>query len=228
MAIDLPRPLPPGASAPRSDRGFRWVPVRSLGPSHRGRIEKHLLALSEEDRYLRFGMPASDDRIVAYVRGIDFQRDEVFGIFDRRLELVAMAHLAYAPLEGGESHPMAEFAVSVRAKSRGRGYGARLFEHAIMHARNRGIHRILIHALSENLPMLKIARKGGAKVQRSGGEADAWVTLAPDDIASNLEEFIEEHAAELNFRLKQQARFLGSLVERVTQAQPDSGDSTDQ
>ena len=30
-----------------------------------------------------------------YVQQIDFDRDEVFGIFNRRLRLLAMAHLAY-------------------------------------------------------------------------------------------------------------------------------------
>ena len=36
------------------------VPIRSLGPSHRDRIEKHLLDLDEHDRYLRFGYAAND------------------------------------------------------------------------------------------------------------------------------------------------------------------------
>ena len=38
------------------------VPIRSLGPGHRNRILKHLLALDEHDRYLRFGYAANDER----------------------------------------------------------------------------------------------------------------------------------------------------------------------
>ena len=42
-----------------------------------------------DDRYLRFGYPASDEQIDRYVETIDFAHDEVFGVFNRRLELVA-------------------------------------------------------------------------------------------------------------------------------------------
>src|SRR6218665_3946602 len=76
---------------------WSWVPIRSLARRHRRRIKEHLLSLSERDRYLRFGYPASDEQIGRYAMGLDFERDEVLGIFNRRLELVAMAHLAYQP-----------------------------------------------------------------------------------------------------------------------------------
>ena len=77
---------------------WRWVPIRSLAPRHRERIGEHLLQLSDEDRYLRFGYRASDLQVRRYVDVLDFDRDEIFGIFNRRLVLVAMAHLAYAPV----------------------------------------------------------------------------------------------------------------------------------
>ena len=43
--------------------------------------------------------------------------------------------------------PYAEFGVSVASHLRGRGYGDRLFDHAALHARNRGIDTLLVHAL---------------------------------------------------------------------------------
>ena len=76
------------------------VPIRSLGPSHRHRIAKHLLALDEHDRYLRFGYAANDEQIGRYVQGLDFERDDIFGIYNRKLELIAMAHLAFAQRPG--------------------------------------------------------------------------------------------------------------------------------
>ena len=48
-----------------------------------------------------------------YVERLDFNRDEVLGIFDRRLRLLAMAHLAYARDECGDASSCAEFGVSV-------------------------------------------------------------------------------------------------------------------
>ena len=70
------------------------VPIRSIGPSHGERITRHLLALDSHDRYLRFGYAASDEQIRRYAASLNFERDEIFGIYNRRLELIAMAHLA--------------------------------------------------------------------------------------------------------------------------------------
>lgn len=67
-----------------------------MSARHKPRILKHLLALKPEDRYLRFGYPATDEQIARYVTGLNFERDEIFGVFNRRLELVAMAHLAFS------------------------------------------------------------------------------------------------------------------------------------
>lgn len=199
---------------------WAWVPIRSLAPRHRRRIADHLRSLNEQDRYLRFGYPATDEQIGKYVDNIDFDRDEVFGIFNRRLDLIAMAHLANAAMPQSGSHTVAEFGVSVASKARGRGYGARLFDHAMMHARNRGVDTLFIHALSENTAMLKIARKAGATVERSGSETDAWLKLPPETIATRFGELVEGQAAEIDYQLKVQAHrvneFLDALVEVKT------------
>ena len=190
-----------------------WVPIRSLAPRHRKRIAAHLQALQPTDRYLRFGYAASDEQIAKYVELLDFEQDEVFGIFSRRLELIAMAHLAHAmgkPVRGDTA--MSEFGVSVLPHVRNRGFGRRLFEHAMLHARNRGVETLLIHALSENTAMLKIARRAGATVMREGSESDAWLRLPPDTLASHVGELVEDGAAELDYRLKVRARRVGELL----------------
>mgnify|MGYP001168309555 CR=1 FL=1 len=196
---DEPAPVP-----------FRWIPIRSLAARHRPRIVAHLLTLSEADRYLRFGHPATDAQIGRYVDSIDFARDEVFGVFNRRLELIALAHLAYL----GGSHS-AEFGVSVLPKARGRGYGARLFDHAVLHARNRHVDTMIVHALSENTAMLRIARNAGATVERAGTDSEARLRLPPDDVASHVSEIVEDGAAEIDYRLKAQARRLDGLRDAI-------------
>ncbi|HSW22879.1 MAG TPA: GNAT family N-acetyltransferase [Burkholderiaceae bacterium] len=188
-----------------------WVPIRSLAPRHRERIAQHLLALPGHDRYLRFGYMASDDQIMKYVQQIDFDRDEVLGIFNRHLRLLAMAHLAYLPADSGQTALSAEFGVSVAAHARGRGYGKRLFDLAALHARNRGVQTLLIHALSENTAMLRIARNAGAEVVRDGGESQAHLRLPADTLASQVEQIVETNAAEWDYRFKQQARRLERL-----------------
>ena len=193
-----------------------WVAIRSLAKRHRHRIAQHLLSLDEHDRYLRFGYPAADEQIKRYALSIDFDRDEVLGIFNRKLTLIAMAHLAYAPAPQRDGHPaMAEFGVSVLKPARGRGFGGRLFERSALHARNRGVDTLFIHALSENLPMLKIARDAGAKLERDGSEADAWLRLPPDTMTSHVGEALERHLAELDFQFKRHAHALDELIEGV-------------
>jgi RimJ/RimL family protein N-acetyltransferase len=211
---DQPAPPPPAAGlvAPTAEAApaFRWIPIRSLAQRHRPKVLAHLLALGPDDRYLRFGYAANNAQIGRYVDLLDFDRDEVFGIFNRKLELIAQAHLAYLP-DSAQTRDTAEFGVSVLPKARGRGYGARLFDHAVLHARNRRIDTMIIHALSENAAMLRIARNAGATVVREGGESEARLRLPPDTLGSMLEEMVENQAGEIDYRLKSHAQRVDGL-----------------
>ena len=201
------RAAPTGPLASVVRPSWNWIPIRSLGPRHRGRIAAHLSELDPEDRYFRFGYAITDSQISKYVDILDFEHDEVFGIFNRRLVLIAMAHLAHSIVAPrGTGKAMSEFGVSVSRQARGRGFGRRLFERAMLHARNRSVGTLLIHALSENVAMLKIARRAGATVVREGAETDAWLELPPDSFASHVDELIERRAAEIDYRLKLRAR----------------------
>lgn len=207
---DTPREVPAARPVPF------LVPIRSLGANHRERIAHHLLSLEPQDRYLRFGYQAQDSQIERYVDGLNFERDEIFGIYNRKLELIAMAHLAYA--QDASYQACAEFGVSVMAHSRGRGYGARLFERAAMHAINDGVQLMFIHALSENAAMLKIARNAGARVERDGSESEAYLQLPVPTLDSRVTEMLEEQVAQADYRFKLQAKqfwaFLALLQDR--------------
>jgi len=201
------------------------VPIRALTPSHRPAVRAHLLALDQQDRYLRFGYAATDEQIGRYVDGLSFERDELFGIFNRRLELGAMAHLAYSVDPSCRS--CAEFGVSVARQLRGRGCGSRLFERAVMHARNQGVSQLFIHALSENTAMLKIARRGGAVIERDGPEAQAHLRLPPADFDSQVSELIGEQFARTDYHLKAQAKAFRealALLQEIRQGVRESRD----
>ncbi len=226
--MQLPQSIHPSADAPKPaqrppvDR--TWVPIRSLGPRHRERISAHLMALDVSDRHLRFGYAATDVQISKYVDMLDFEQDEVLGIFSRRLELIAMAHLAHtaaAPVAGRSA--VSEFGVSVLPKARSRGFGQRLFEHAMLHARNRGVEMLFIHALSENVAMLKIARRAGATVERDGSESDAWLKLPPDSLASHVGEMVEHQAAGLDYQLKLRTLQVGEILGVLSEVKASMG-----
>lgn len=223
MAQDRPptAPVPPGAVA--ATPAFRWIPIRPLAPRHRPRILAHLLDLPAMDRYLRFGHPATDEQIGRYVDLIDFDRDEVFGVFNRRLSLVAMAHLAYL---GGTAQPnAAEFGVSVLPRQRGRGLGGRLFDRAMVHARNRHVDTLIVHALSENTPMLRIARSAGARVEREGGDAEAVLKLPRETLGTHVEAMLERQAAEFDYNLKLGAHRIDRLLDFIADVREGVGSS---
>jgi RimJ/RimL family protein N-acetyltransferase len=199
-----PTPLNSLTAAHGSRKPDLMVPIRSLGENHRARIGLHLKSLSAHDRYYRFGYAASDEQVQRYVDQLNFDRDEIFGIYNRRLELIAMAHLAYDSADVTDS--MAEFGVSVLAQSRGRQYGARLFERAVMHARNAGVSTLYVHVLSENTAMLKIARHAGADFVRDGCESEGHLKLPAATLNTHLTEMFEEQLAQTNYQIKVQAK----------------------
>jgi len=202
------------------------VPIRSLGPGHREKIAEHLLALDAHDRYLRFGYMASDAQVRQYVERLDFERDEVFGIFNRWLELIAMAHLAFS--DRPHAAACAEFGVSVARKARGRGYGARLFDRAVMHARNEGVELLFVHALSENKAMLAIARNAGATLERDGTETEAHLRLPPATLESRVTELVEARMAETDYQLKAQARSFWAFIKGLQEVRQGVRDSRSQ
>ena len=202
------RDEPKATSAPGT--GSVVVPIRSIGPGQIEHIAAHLLALEPHDRYLRFGYAANDEQIRRYVHQLNFERDELVGIFNRKLKLIAMAHLAFSVDPSCTS--CAEFGVSVARAARGRGYGRRLFERAVMHARNEGVSQLFVHALTENTAMLKIARRAGALIERDGPESEAHLRLPPADFDSRVTELVNQQVAITDYHLKAQAKQFWSVL----------------
>ncbi len=197
---DLNRGAAPSRNGAPKASPRTWVPIRSLAARHRGRVCRHLLALGDEDRARRFGHLASDERIQHYTQQMDFDADALFGVFDRRLKLVALVHLAFQAHGGA-----AEFGISLLPAVRGRGIGALLFEHAITLARNRSVHQLMIHLARDNAPMLAIVRRAGADLAFNGSDAMATLPLARETLGSQMQEMLGRQAAELDYRMKSHA-----------------------
>ena len=204
----------PGLPQQRPARRSR-VAIRAIPAKHRHKVAEHLLALDPNDRYLRFGYGARDEQIRQYVDRLDFDRDEIYGIYNRHLALVAVAHLAYSVDAALQS--CAEFGVSVLPHVRGRGLGARLFDRAMVHARNEAVRLFFIHALSENSAMLRIARNAGAVVERDGSESEAWLELQAASLDSRIDEFVDDRIAAVDYRVKAQLKQVRDLADGVLQ-----------
>lgn len=194
---------PAAASQSRRQGPVPWLPIRDLRAGHRAKVRQHLQALDPDARRLRFGHAASDTQIQAYVQQLDFERDALFGVFDRRLRLLAFAHLA---LPDADSPAEAELGLSVLARGRGRGIGSRLFGHAMLKAQVAGVDRLAIQALAENQAMLAIARRAGARIHTDGSEAAATLQLPAAGLSTDWQARLARHAADMDYRLKADAR----------------------
>jgi GNAT superfamily N-acetyltransferase len=210
--------MPPRAAEPIVPHDRASLPagrapalVRELTAADRERLLAHFLALDEDDRLLRFGQIVPDHVIDNYVRAIDFTRDTVFGVFNSKLELTGVGHLAYLPAEGDKR--TAEFGVSVLESVRGQGIGSKLFERAAIRSRNTHVTVLYIHCLARNTTMMHIAKKAGMKIEYAYGEADAYLTLLPADQSSIIAEMLQEQAAVFDYALKRQARHASRLFE---------------
>lgn len=198
------------------------VYVKELSERDRHRILRHFLALDEQDRILRFGMRLNDALIAQYVNQLDFARDTIFGVHDRKFRLIGVGHLAFAPREAYPDsvsatlkERVAEFGVSVNASGRGLGVGSKLFVRAAMHCRNADVDTLYMHCLSSNQVMIHIARKAGMEIHRDHGEADAYLKLLPASPGTVFKEAVEEQVASFDYALKANTRaavkWLGNL-----------------
>ncbi|HEY4074910.1 MAG TPA: GNAT family N-acetyltransferase [Herbaspirillum sp.] len=202
-------------------RGKPAVFVKELTSRARRRLLKHFIALAASDRLLRFGTIASDEVITRYVEGIDFSRDTVFGVYDRRLRLLGVGHLAFALRENTDTDSVtikaqvAEFGVSVAASARGLGVGSALFRRAAIHCRNADIDTLYMHCLASNKVMIHIAEKAGMQIHRDYREADAYLKIAPADSGSVMHEAWQEQAATLDYTFKANVRMLRIWLENI-------------
>jgi RimJ/RimL family protein N-acetyltransferase len=177
------------------------VPVRELHAGHRDEILHHLLQLNDEDRRLRFGTQTPDEVISHYVENIDFNKDNVFGVFDADLKLIGMAHLAYLPEAKGQARA-AEFGVSVLPEGRSQGLGTALLQRSAVHSRNTRIETLYVHCLANNKAMMHLAQKAGMRVEYAYGDADAYLKLSPASPATIVEEAANEQWADLDYAMK--------------------------
>ncbi len=208
------------------DKGARpTVPVKALHERDRRRMVRHFLSLERSDRILRFGSFMSDEQVTKYVNGIDFNRDMVFGVYNRVFRLAAVGHLAFAPRQPAsegvtEKDRVAEFGVSVLKSARGLGIGSKLFERANIVCRNNDVDTLYMHCLSSNQTMMHIAKKAGMEIHRDYGEADAYLKLGPADPASVLQEAMQEQLATIDYALKANVRRATKLLDKLPGRQP--------
>jgi GNAT superfamily N-acetyltransferase len=138
-----------------------------LDESHRDKIVDFYLGLDEESRHQRFFGPIGEDALRRHVKGLDFDRSSVIGVW-AGADLVGVAE---APMtEDSNGEPAAELAIALTERARGFGVGGTLFWYAMSAARERGAHHIEVITAHDNQPMQRMALRAGLKGSRLNGD----------------------------------------------------------
>lgn len=144
--------------------------IARLHERHKPEVLAHLVALSPDDRVLRFEALTSDATLATYVNGIDFERDCCLGLYDAAGRLVGFAHVA----NYGDA---AELGISVDRTLRGLGCGERLMIDGLRWARLSGFKTFVVLTSKANHAMLGLAKKYGARTSYDGGSACAEIDM---------------------------------------------------
>jgi RimJ/RimL family protein N-acetyltransferase len=162
--------------------------VRKLWAGDTAQFAAHLQRLDRDSRIRRFMGLVSDEHVAAHARNAVRLDTVIYGYFDRGvLRAAAEMH----PL-GGAFSGEAEGAFSVELDYQEHGVGTELFRRVLTAARNRGVRRLTLNCLPNNLAMRRLCEKFGAKLHVEDGEAVAHlVAVAPTPLSWMTEAFVD-------------------------------------
>jgi GNAT superfamily N-acetyltransferase len=144
--------------------------VRLSLPRDRFALEAHFAALSTKDLCNRFCHSIKPEAVTKYLDQWSVAGIPSYGVFDPDRGLVAVSQLA-------QSADELEVGLSVLRTYRRKGLALALLHRCASYARARGLKALIIHCLTDNIPMLSLARRIGMTIEISNGAADGHLTL---------------------------------------------------
>ncbi|MDD2809379.1 alpha/beta fold hydrolase [Rhodoferax sp.] len=150
------------------------IEYRRLQANVRPAIRAHLNALTDEDRFTRFGSHVTNKILDLYTDTINFNRDTVIGALYRGL-LVGVVHVAV--MQRG-NYPSGDLGISVDALCQGKGIGRSLFDEALLHAKRRKLVSLHIQYLRRNGRMASLCRGMTTIFEQDGEETACTVNIA--------------------------------------------------
>jgi GNAT superfamily N-acetyltransferase len=175
--------------------------VYRLVPADYGRYRKHLLALDEHSRYLRFGYPIRDEMINQLCDKFEAnpKQHKIFVIENDDLDVVGAGHISLADEE-------TELAFSVLKEHQGRGMGSSLMKRCVEWCQNRNIKSGCMVCLATNDAIKKLAKRHGILVNNSG-EITADIQIPEPNAVSVINEVFDSNLAKFDHLGKLQRRF---------------------
>ena len=151
-------------------------------------VRRHLLRLSPDDRYLRFGGIVGDRLVEAYCARRDWRRESVAGFWVGG-ELRAVGELK--PIGHGWLGE-AEVALSVETPWQNHDVGTELLKRMAVIARNRLITSLRLVCLPSNAKLLSLVRKLDAELSLEPSEAKARLMLGSPSQLTVMLELLDE------------------------------------
>ena len=178
--------------------------VRRLWLSDRQAVLDYFSRLDADTRANRFMGQVSEAGIRAYAEQAMSARGVMFGAFlDGTLRGLAELRPAGPGPSSYFIGPVAEAAFAVERPFRRMGLGAALFQRITQAARNRGVSDLHVRCFARNGPMIRLAARQGATLNRDGLDADGSLHL---DQATPLSVWYETIAEAFDFTLSVSAK----------------------
>jgi acetyltransferase len=172
------RPYPSDLEERVALRAGRSLVMRPIRPEDEPAHSRFFQQLEPEDLYLRFfsAVRKAPHSQLARFTQIDYDREMAFIAHapDREEETLGVVRAIADP-----DNKQAEFAIIVRSDVKGQGLGRALVEKMIRYCRSRGTGELVGQVLSENTPMLTLARKLGfsSQLNREAGVLEVRLRL---------------------------------------------------
>ena len=178
-----------------------YTAVRRVLAHEYPKYRKHLKALDEHSKYLRFGYVIRDEQIDALCDQFEAEPEKnvLFAIENDDLDFIAIGHIAI--------QQELELAFSVLKGYQGQGMGSRLMKRVIQWCRIHGKLKGCMVCLSSNAAIKHLCLKHGIHIQTAHGETMADIELDSPNITTFIHEATDVNLAVADYMGKRMPRF---------------------
>jgi len=169
---------------------------RRLLPYEYDKYHHHLTRLDNDSKRLRFGITVSNEFIRTFCESVKNAPDEhvLFGIEDRHLNLIAVAHVAL-----DEQANDIELAFSVLKRHQRQGLGNALFKRVLQWCRVNNKLKGRIICLPSNLAIKHLCTKWGLEVVTDAVDSHVDISLPQADFNTHVSEIQDAGTAVINY-----------------------------
>jgi len=176
--------------------------VRRVLPHEYPKYRKHLKALDDASKYLRFGYQIKDEMIDNLCDKFEAEPEKniLFAIENDDLDLIAIGHIS--------DQEELELAFSVLKGYQGQGMGTRLMKRVIQWCRIHGKLKGCMVCLSTNAAIKHLCLKHGIHIHSEHGETLADIELDSPNITTYVAEATDSNLAVMDYLGKRMPKFV--------------------